>query len=138
MFPTFFDTLKSISIYTLCALGIILVILLIAGLVWAGIFFKKNLLPERRLMKAAYVDNAYIFFDDVRESNFTFAYDNHIMALGYASLEERREAYLSVSAEEIRAAACEIFRPENLTLAVRANKKNLDVGRLGEIIKELS
>ena len=43
--PTFFDTLKSISIYTLCVLGVILVILLIAGLVWAGIFFKKNLLP---------------------------------------------------------------------------------------------
>jgi predicted Zn-dependent peptidase len=98
---------------------------------------KKNLLDEASLMKAPYVDNAYNLFDDNREFNFTFAYDRHIMKLPYASLDERIEAYKAVTPERIREAACEIFRPENLTLTLKGKKKKIDSERIENIIEAL-
>ncbi len=100
--------------------------------------FKSTLYSPDSLMKIGYVDNAYMLYDDARELNFTFAYDNHVMGLGYASLEERKRAYESVTPEDIRRAACEIFRPENLTLTLKGDKKKIDTEKLGEIIKKLS
>lgn len=99
--------------------------------------FKEKLLSPDECMKAGYVDNAYILYDDAREFNFTFAYDNHVMCLGYADLEERIAAYSAVTAEEIRAVAREIFNPECLTLTLKGNKKKIDTARLEEIIKDL-
>lgn len=98
----------------------------------------KSTLPnERDCMKAGYVDNAYMLLDDQRDLNFTFAYDNHIMELGYASVDERRAAYAAVTPEEINRTACQIFRPECLTLSVKGNKKKIDTARLSEMIREL-
>ena len=99
--------------------------------------FKKTLHAPDSLMKCGYVDNAYMLYDDARELNFTFAYDNHIMSLGYSSLEERRDAYASVSAEDIRRAACEIFRLENLTLTLKSDKRKIDTDKLRTIISRL-
>lgn len=99
--------------------------------------FKKRLVPEEDCMKAGYIDNARMLLDDEREFNFTFAYDNHIMNQGFASLEDRIEAYRKVTPEEIRRVACQIFRPENLTLSIKANKKKVDEGRINEIIRRL-
>ena len=99
--------------------------------------FKKTLHAPRDMMKCGYVDNAYMLYDDARELNFTFAYDNHIMNLGYPSLAERRREYDSVTPEDILRAANEIFRPENLTLTLKGEKKKIDVEKLKEIIREL-
>lgn len=99
--------------------------------------FKKTLHAPDALMKCGYVDNAYMLYDDARELNFTFAYDNHIMNLGYESIEARRQAYAAVSPEDIRRAACEIFKPENLTLTLKGDKKKIDTESLEEIIKKL-
>ncbi len=99
--------------------------------------FRNTVYPENKCMKAAYVDNAYMLLDDLRDFNFTFAYDNHIMSVGYSSVEERRRLYESVTPEEIRRVACKIFTPDNLTLSVKGNKKKIDADRLREIIKEL-
>lgn len=99
--------------------------------------FKKKTHSADELMKSGYVDNAYMLYDDAREFNFTMAYDNHIMNLGYSSLDERREAYNKVTPEDIRRAACEIFRPQNLTLTVKGNKKKIDTASLDKIISAL-
>ena len=88
-------------------------------------------------MQAGYVDNAYMLYDDSRELNFTFAYDNHVMELGYGSLEDRRRAYAAVTAEDLMRAAKEIFRKENLILTVKGNKKRIDTARLKEILKTI-
>ena len=88
-------------------------------------------------MKAGYVDNAYLLYDDSRELNFTFAYDNHIMNLGYENIEARRDAYTSVTPKRVREVARELFRPENLTLTLKGNKKKIDINKLEEIIKTL-
>jgi len=97
---------------------------------------KSDLLLEDECMKAGYVDNALLLFDDVRELNFTMAYDNCIMGLGYDGLEERAEAYRRVSPESLRAAAREIFKPSNLTLAIKGNKRKIDAARLNALISE--
>lgn len=83
---------------------------------------------------AGYVDNAYMLLDDSRELCFTFAYDNHILELGYRGIEDRRAAYESISPERLCEVAKEVFRPENLTLALKGNKKRIDIDKLENII----
>ncbi len=99
--------------------------------------FKNALFDDAALMKAGYVSNAYLLYDDPRELNFTFAYDNHIMDLGYEDIEARRRAYSSVTSERIREVARELFRPQNLTLTLKGNKNKIDTAKLAEIIKSL-
>ncbi len=98
---------------------------------------KSELLPVERMMKSGYTDNASMLFDDIRELNFTFSYDNHVMDLGYASVDERMSAYEGITPEELRCAAREIFKPENLTLTLKGNSKTIDTARLEQIIKGL-
>lgn len=100
--------------------------------------FKKTLHAPDSLMKCGYVDNAYMLFDDARELNFTFAYDNHIMNLGYASVEERKNAYASVTPEDIQRAAREIFKPDNLTLTLKGDKRKINTEQLRDIISKLA
>jgi predicted Zn-dependent peptidase len=103
----------------------------------ALVSLKKNLRSPDTLMKAAYVDNACMLLDDMRELNFTFAYDNHIMGQGYASIEDRRRAYDFVTPEDIRRAACEIFKLRNLTVTVKGNKKRIDTEKIRSIVANL-
>ena len=98
---------------------------------------KAEPLPQDRLMKAGYVDNADMLLDDIRELNFTFGYDNHILELGYADINERKEKYLSVGAEEIMEAARKIFTRSNLTVTLKGNKKRLDAEKISKIISQL-
>ncbi len=98
---------------------------------------KSEMLTESECMKSAYTDNAYMLLDDPRDLNFTFAYDNHIMDLGYASLEDRIAAYKSVMPSDILDAARAIFKEKNLTVTMKANKKKIDKERLKEILSSL-
>ncbi len=98
---------------------------------------KLKSLPEDRMMKAGYTDNATMLFDDIRELNFTFSYDNHIMGLGYSTVDDRIKAYQSITSDELRSAAKEIFKVENLTLTIKGNAKTIDKKRLSEIIRRL-
>lgn len=92
--------------------------------------FRTKTHDDGECMKGGYVDNAYMLFDDARECGFTLAYDNHIMGLGYKTLDDRRAAYERVGGEDIRRAAEVIFRPENLTITVKGNKRTLDAEKL--------
>ncbi len=98
---------------------------------------KAKPLQESAMMKAGYVDNAEMLLDDIRDLNFTFAYDNHIMDLGYPSVSERRAAYAAVSSEQIMKAARKVFRKENLTLTVKGSKRKIDAEHLKSIISKL-
>lgn len=98
---------------------------------------KDRLLAEDECMKSSYVTNAEMLADDVRELNFTFAYDSHIMGLGYSDIAERAEAYRKITPERICEVAREIFRPENLTLTVKGNKRRLDRERLSHVVSAL-
>ena len=97
--------------------------------------FKSTTLDECDLMKSGYVKNAPILLDDARELAFTFAYDNYVMDLGYSSVDERAARYDAVSAEDIRAGACEIFKLSNLTLTVKGHKNKISADTLLSILK---
>ena len=99
--------------------------------------FISSPLDEAECMKAGYVDNAYMLYDDPRELNFTFAYDNHILNAGYTCLDERIERYRSITPERLREVAAEVFRAENLTLTVKGNKKKIDTSALTKLICRL-
>ena len=87
---------------------------------------KTNVCKTEDLIKAPYVDNAFLLYDDARELNFTFAYDAHVLELPYRELSDRVETYRAVAGERIREVAREIFSLENLTLTVKGSKKKLD------------
>ncbi len=96
---------------------------------------KNSPLPEGGLMKAGYVDNRMLLYDDVRELNFTFAYDRHIMNAPYSNTEERAEHYRKIKPDDIMNAAREIFKPENLTLTMKGNRKKTDTEHIEAIVK---
>ena len=89
------------------------------------------------MMKAGFVTNAYLLYDNPRELNFTFAYDNHILESSYESIEGRAEKYKSITPTRICEVASEVFRPENLTLAIKGNKKKINTDKIEEIVKKL-
>ncbi len=99
--------------------------------------FKSELLSEEDLMKSTYVKNAEILLDDPRELAFTFAYDNHIMELGYKDVCDRAEKYQKITPEEIRAAAGKIFTHDNLTLIVKGKKRKINLQKIKELISLL-
>ena len=99
---------------------------------------KSDSLPEDECMKAGYVDNAFMLYDDVRELNFTFAYDNHIMDNAYSSLTQRAECYKFISPEQIKKAANSIFKTENLTLTIKGNKKRIDTEKILGLIDKFA
>ena len=100
--------------------------------------YKRDALPKSKCMKAGYVDNAFMIFDDSRELNFTFSYDNHIMGLGYADISERRAEYEKITPGRLRELFSLIFRPENLTFAIKGNKKKIDCERIKKSLSRLA
>ena len=99
---------------------------------------KSELLSDDECMKAGYVKNAYMLYDDFRELNFTFSYDNHIMGENYPSINDRIERYKNITPERIREIASAVFRKENLTLTLKGNKKRIDKEKLIREIERLS
>jgi predicted Zn-dependent peptidase len=59
------------------------------------------------------------------------------MDAGYTDIQDRARSYAKVTPERIRDVALLIFRPENLTLTLKGNKKKIDTSILEEIIKKL-
>lgn len=96
----------------------------------------KENIPEDECMKAGYVGGSELLFDDIRELNFTLAYDNHIMDQGYKTLADRAAAYNSVTPDTLSRAARELFRLENLTLTMKGNKKKIDTDRIAALLEK--
>ncbi|MBO5906717.1 MAG: insulinase family protein [Clostridia bacterium] len=97
---------------------------------------KKREPTEQECVKTRFTDSAYLLYDDARELNFNFAYDCHIMGAEYKSVDESVALYNSVTPKDVHSAACEIFKAENLTLAIKCDKKRLDAARLEAIIEK--
>ncbi|MBQ9115881.1 MAG: insulinase family protein [Clostridia bacterium] len=81
-----------------------------------------------------YVDNAVILRDSPSDITSKFAYETHVIGQSYKSIDERKNAFLAVTPEKLRALAQSTFRPENLTLAISASKKKTDIARLCSMI----
>ncbi len=98
--------------------------------------FKSHALTERECMKAAYTRNGMMLLDDVRDLNFTFAYECHVLDNQYRTVGERVEHYSAITPEMIRQVAEIIFSPENMVVTVKGNKKRLDIESLNRAIRE--
>ena len=98
---------------------------------------KENRRSKKQIMRAGYVDNAFMLYDDARELNFTFAYDNHILGLDLPTVRARRKAYAAVTPLDIQSAAQSIFTPDNLTLTLKGKRKRLDTSRLLNIVNQI-
>ena len=96
--------------------------------------YTERVLDSERCMKAAYVDNAYILLDDPRELSFTFGYDNHVLGLSYSGIGDRQSTYARITPERLREVAATVFKNENMTVTLKANKKKIDAERLEKII----
>ena len=59
------------------------------------------------------------------------------MNAAYRTIDERAESYARVTPERIREIANLVFRPENLTLAIKGNKKKINTDDLEQIINKL-
>ena len=97
---------------------------------------RTNIYKTEDLIKAPYVDNAFLLYDDARELNFTFAYDAHILDLPYHALSDRVQAYEEISGARMREVARAVFDLENLTLTVKGSKKKLDSAALASWLRE--
>lgn len=93
------------------------------------VFASAKTESEKRLdfAIAFYTDNAEITLDDAGRIVSDFGYDNHIIGCGYDSLETKKKKYSSVRKEKLNELAREIFRPENLVIAIKGNRKKIDV-----------
>lgn len=98
---------------------------------------KTEILPRERCMYSTYVDNAPMLLDSPREMNFTMAYDNHIMDMGYPDLDARTRAYAAVTPERIRDLFATILTRDNLTFTMKGKKKTVDTDRIEAILSRL-
>ena len=99
--------------------------------------FMQKPLSKENFMNAGYTENSDLLLDDLRELNFTLAYDSHVLSLNYPSLNRRKSAYEKVTPEDVRLGACQIFTPENLTLTVKGKKNKIDADKLRQILLNL-
>ena len=77
-----------------------------------------------------YTDNYAMTEDSPSKLTSIFGFESHILDLPYRSAEERKKAFAAVTAEDLKKLAKQIFRPECLTLTLKATKKTTDKERL--------
>lgn len=94
---------------------------------------KQEMKDELTHVIAPYVDNAYIMYDDVDDFNWSFAYENHILDCGYQSIEDRKNAYESVTVDRLKEIANEILTKENLVVTLKGQKKKIDLDKIREL-----
>lgn len=99
---------------------------------------KAGLTDELDYVRPLYLDNGGLLFDSAEEFNWNRAYEVHILGCPYPDHAARRTAFASVSPDRISEVAREIFRTCNLTLALKGNKKQINLKELLNITDSLS
>ncbi len=77
---------------------------------------------ELALHRPKYADNYAYTLDDPDDLNWNMAYHNFILNDRLESIDQVRGLYAAVTAERLMEISREIFRPENLVVAIRAKK----------------
>jgi predicted Zn-dependent peptidase len=89
---------------------------------------------EFALFLPEYTDNHLSTLDRPQRLNWDMAYNNHILGKGYASVEELPGLYKAVTPERLMEIAHEVFRQENLVVAVKADRKKTKEEKIRDII----
>jgi predicted Zn-dependent peptidase len=83
--------------------------------------------------KPTYIDNAHFIEDDAEDYNWMMAYENHILKLPYHNIREKMNDYEQVNAARMVQICREVFRSENIVLAVEGKPSHIDRRRLEQI-----
>ena len=81
-------------------------------------------------IRAVYEDNVFIAEDDSENIVSEFGYYNHILGLDLTTIDKRQKCFLTVGEEEINELAEKVFTKDNLVIAIKGNKKNIDSERI--------
>lgn len=75
--------------------------------------------------------------DDDTDFNWNRAYDCHILDEAYPDIETKKQAFLKVTEEDMAKMAREIFCPENITVVIKGNKKQISKKKIMKQIRRL-
>ena len=81
-----------------------------------------------------YVDNAYMVYDDNENFNWQRAYENHIMDGDSLDIEDTKQSFQAVTSARLSEIAAEIFKPQNLVLSMKGDKKRIDLEKIRNIM----
>ncbi len=98
---------------------------------------KLGITNEIDYVKAPYVDNAMILYDNPEEFNWTRAYECHILNCEYDSIDDRIRAFSMVNADRLTQIAKDVLVVDNLVVTLKANKKKTDLERIRSIIRKI-
>lgn len=84
-----------------------------------------------------YRDNYDMTFDDPEDLNWHMAYNNFILDNNLKSIEQIKSLYEAVTPARLMDISREIFRPENLVVAIECRRKKIDEERVREILSAL-
>lgn len=104
-----------------------------------GVFASVKKLTEYYLplVKTKYTENLYTLLDDAGDISSSFGYTNHILGLGFSTLEERQSAFASVNAQRISRLAEKTIKSDNLVIAVKGNEKKIDVSEIKNLARKI-
>lgn len=100
-------------------------------------FAKEKLTNELDYSLPRYTLNSSMILDDVDDLNWTMAYENHILNNSYKDINERTNSFLKVAINDIKVAANDIFKPNNLTLFYEAPKSKFDNCKIESLLKKM-
>lgn len=98
---------------------------------------KRGITDELDYVRPLYTDNGGLLLDSAEDFNWNRAYEVHILGCPYPSHEDRASAFSSVAPSRISEIAGEIFRPENLSLALKGNKRRIKTDLLKKSLEKL-
>lgn len=88
-------------------------------------------------VKAPDIDNADFLLDIDEDLNWNMAYECHILNSRFHSIEERKQAYAAVTSKRIAEISREIFRPDNLVVTLKGDKKKINTEDIRDLCLNL-
>ncbi len=98
---------------------------------------KKDIGDALDYVKPNYIDNAYALLDEADDFNWIKSYEDKILNNQCDTMETRIQAYKDVTPERMTEICREIFRLENMVIAVGGEKKKIPAEEIFSIIKKL-
>ncbi len=98
---------------------------------------EKTVAERFQLVKPFYTDYLERELDDARSIVSNIGYHSRILEQNYASLDERKKAFLSVTPERVAELARKTFKSDNLVIAINGLNDKVDIKAVRELAKEI-
>lgn len=98
---------------------------------------KQGIRDELDYVRPVYIDNGELILDHASNLNWMQAYEGHILGKTSTDLNLRREGYAKVTAEDITAAAREIFRLDNLVVTMKGKQSKKTEQEIRRVLQSL-